>query len=135
MANGALHQCFVRHLPDRIAERGEARASSGSVERLMVDLWPRGLRRFIVVLLAVFVAKQLVIAFVSPPFTGHDEVAHFQGIRIVATEQRVRRSGPTSCLVISTSTARTRSSGATATARRSTPRSIRRSITSTDLEA
>ena len=55
----------------------------------MVDLWPRGLRRFIVVLLAVFVAKQLVIAFVSPPFTGHDEVAHFQGIRIVATERRI----------------------------------------------
>ncbi|MCU1384687.1 MAG: rane protein of unknown function [Acidobacteria bacterium] len=50
---------------------------------------PRGVRRFIVGLLAVFVAKQIVIACISPPFTGHDEVAHFQGIRILATERRI----------------------------------------------
>src|SRR4051812_42622331 len=50
---------------------------------------PLGLRRFIVALLAVFVVKQLVVACISPPFTGHDEVAHFQCIRIVATEGRI----------------------------------------------
>jgi 4-amino-4-deoxy-L-arabinose transferase-like glycosyltransferase len=50
---------------------------------------PSGLRRFLVALLIVYVAKQLVVAFVSPPFTGHDEVAHFAVIRIVATEHRI----------------------------------------------
>jgi len=50
---------------------------------------PYGLRRFLIALLAVYVAKQLVVAFVSPPFTGHDEVAHFAMIRIVATEHRM----------------------------------------------
>src|SRR4051812_49469586 len=47
------------------------------------------MRRFLCALLTVYVAKQIVIAFVSPPFTGHDEVAHFAGIRIVATEHRL----------------------------------------------
>ena len=55
----------------------------------MPDQPPRGLRRFIVALLAVYVAKELVVACISPPFTGHDEVAHFQGIRIFATERRI----------------------------------------------
>ena len=50
---------------------------------------PYGLRRFLIALLIVYVAKQLVVAFVSPPFTGHDEVAHFAMIRIVATEHRM----------------------------------------------
>src|SRR3954451_17050055 len=47
---------------------------------------PRGLRRFLIALLAVYVAKQLVVAFVSPPFTGHDEVGHFGGVRVLATQ-------------------------------------------------
>jgi 4-amino-4-deoxy-L-arabinose transferase-like glycosyltransferase len=57
----------------------------------MTTAAPSGLPRFLVALLIVYVAKQLVVAFVSPPFTGHDEVAHFAMIRIVATEHRIPR--------------------------------------------
>ena len=57
----------------------------------MPDARPRGLRRFLAALLAVYVAKQIVIAFLFPPFTGHDEVAHFTNVRIIATERRAPR--------------------------------------------
>ena len=50
---------------------------------------PRGLRRFLAVLIVVYVAKQIVVALLTPPFTGHDEVAHFAYIRTLAGEQRV----------------------------------------------
>lgn len=46
-------------------------------------------RRFLIVLLAVYVAKQIVTVLVFPPFTGHDEVAHYQYVRVLATEGRV----------------------------------------------
>ena len=36
-----------------------------------------GARRFLVVLLAVYCAKQVLIAVLFPPFSGHDEVAHY----------------------------------------------------------
>lgn len=44
--------------------------------------------RFLLVLLAVFVAKQLLIVLVFPPFSGHDEVAHFAYLQTVAQEGR-----------------------------------------------
>jgi 4-amino-4-deoxy-L-arabinose transferase-like glycosyltransferase len=46
-------------------------------------------RRFLAVLIAVYVAKQVVTALLFPAFTGHDEVAHFQYVRVVAIEGRV----------------------------------------------
>jgi 4-amino-4-deoxy-L-arabinose transferase-like glycosyltransferase len=49
----------------------------------------RARRRYLIALLCVFVAKQLVTAFLFPPFTGHDEVSHFQYLRVLATEGRV----------------------------------------------
>ncbi|MDQ3418187.1 MAG: hypothetical protein M3541_05310 [Acidobacteriota bacterium] len=39
--------------------------------------------------MAAYVAKQVVTAVVFPPFTGHDEVAHFEYVRVVATDGRV----------------------------------------------
>jgi 4-amino-4-deoxy-L-arabinose transferase-like glycosyltransferase len=45
--------------------------------------------RVLVLLLVVYIAKQVVTALIFPPFTGHDEVAHFNYIQTVATEQRV----------------------------------------------
>ena len=45
--------------------------------------------QFLFVLLVVFVAKQLLTVLVFPPFSGHDEVAHFNYIQTVATEHRV----------------------------------------------
>ena len=46
-------------------------------------------RRFIAVLLIVYCAKQILTATLFPPFTGHDEVAHWQSIRVLATEGRL----------------------------------------------
>ncbi|MBX3070086.1 MAG: glycosyltransferase family 39 protein [Thermomicrobiales bacterium] len=45
--------------------------------------------RFLAVLLFVFLIKQLLLVVIFPPFTGHDEVAHFTYIQTVATEGRV----------------------------------------------
>lgn len=44
--------------------------------------------RFLLVLLAVFVAKQLLTVLVFPPFSGHDEVAHYNYLQTVVTEHR-----------------------------------------------
>lgn len=46
-------------------------------------------RRFLAVLLAVYVAKQVVTALLFPAFTGHDEVAHFEYVRVLVREGRV----------------------------------------------
>ncbi len=52
--------------------------------------WPDdSVRRFFHLLLLLYIVKQLLIAIIMPPFTGHDEVAHFQYIRTVATEFRI----------------------------------------------
>ena len=41
-------------------------------------LWPEDkVRRFLHVLLAFYIIKQILIAFIMPAFSGHDEVAHF----------------------------------------------------------
>lgn len=53
-------------------------------------IWPEdNVRRFLHLLLLIYFLKQLFIAFVMPPFSGHDEVAHFQYIRTVATDFRI----------------------------------------------
>lgn len=46
-------------------------------------------QRFLVVLLMLFLVKGVVISFVHPPFTGHDEVAHYAYLRFVAEEKRL----------------------------------------------
>lgn len=46
-------------------------------------------RSFLTVLLVVYGAKQIVTVFAFPPFTGHDEVAHYAYVRTLATEQRI----------------------------------------------
>jgi 4-amino-4-deoxy-L-arabinose transferase-like glycosyltransferase len=50
---------------------------------------PPALRRFLVVLLLLYCARQVAAAFVLPPFSGHDEVAHFEYIRVLAGEHRI----------------------------------------------
>lgn len=53
-------------------------------------LWPADpARRFLHVLLLLYLFKQILTAIIMPPFTGHDEVAHFQYIRIVAEDHRL----------------------------------------------
>jgi hypothetical protein len=50
--------------------------------------WPPH-RKYIAILLILFFAKQVLNVIVFPPFTGHDEVAHFAYIRTVADEHRI----------------------------------------------
>lgn len=46
-------------------------------------------RQFVLVLLTLYLAKQAIYVVAFPPFTGHDEVAHYAYLRTVATEGRV----------------------------------------------
>ena len=47
------------------------------------------IRRFVWVLAIAFVAKQAFATFLFPAFSGHDEVAHFAYIQVLATEHRL----------------------------------------------
>lgn len=47
--------------------------------------------RVFLLIVAAFLAKQLLMVVIFPPFTGHDEVAHFAHIRTVATQFKVPR--------------------------------------------
>lgn len=47
--------------------------------------------RFLVALLILFTAKQVFAVIAFPPFSGHDEVAHFSYAKVVATDYRVPR--------------------------------------------
>ncbi|MDQ2682814.1 MAG: hypothetical protein M3Y37_04745 [Chloroflexota bacterium] len=53
-----------------------------------IRAWPP-YRTFLFALLLIFAAKQAFNVVVFPPFTGHDEVAHYAYLRTVATEHRV----------------------------------------------
>jgi 4-amino-4-deoxy-L-arabinose transferase-like glycosyltransferase len=64
------------------ARRSRAVALSG------IRVWPAH-RKYIAVLLILFVVKQAFNVIVFPPFTGHDEVAHYSYIRTVADEHRI----------------------------------------------
>ncbi|MCO5222541.1 MAG: glycosyltransferase family 39 protein [Thermomicrobiales bacterium] len=44
--------------------------------------------RFLLVLCVVFIAKQMLTVLVFPPFSGHDEVAHYSYLQTVVTEHR-----------------------------------------------
>ncbi len=46
-------------------------------------------QRFLAALVLLYVAKALIFVFVFPPFSGHDEVAHYSYIRTVVDEHRV----------------------------------------------
>ena len=46
-------------------------------------------RCFISLLLLIFIAKGVIVTFVHPPYSGHDEVAHYAYLRMVAEEGRV----------------------------------------------
>ena len=70
---------------DAVARTGTARLAR---PRLAFRAWPV-VRRFVLVLMALYVAKQALYVVAFPPFSGHDEVAHYAYLRTVATEGRV----------------------------------------------
>ncbi len=45
--------------------------------------------KFLALLLVLFVAKGVAITFIHAPYTGHDEVAHYAYLQMVAIEHRV----------------------------------------------
>src|SRR4051794_17973311 len=50
--------------------------------------WPVA-RRFLAVLVVLFLARETLNVFIFPPFTGHDEVAHYGYAELLATQHRV----------------------------------------------
>ncbi len=46
-------------------------------------------KRFITLLLVLFIAKGVIITFAHAPYSGHDEVAHYAYLRMVAEETRI----------------------------------------------
>ncbi|CAN5776360.1 glycosyltransferase family 39 protein [soil metagenome] len=49
----------------------------------------RVLWRFLAVLIVVYIAKQILLVVIFPPFSGHDEVAHFAYVQTVVRDHRV----------------------------------------------
>jgi hypothetical protein len=65
---------------------------SGAFARLRSALnvrhWPL-VRQFMLALMILYVGKQIFLVILAPPFSGHDEVAHYSYLRTVATDHRV----------------------------------------------
>ena len=53
-----------------------------------VRAWP-AVRRFVLVLVVLYLAKQAIFVVAFRPFSGHDEVAHFAYLRTVATDGQI----------------------------------------------
>ena len=63
-------------------------AAPGWASLRNVRTWP-STRKYLVALLVLFLAKQAFTVIALPPFTGHDEVAHFAYIETVSNEHRL----------------------------------------------
>lgn len=79
---------LAERLPWHDEEKVGRSATPTSLSMPAIRSWPIA-RQFLLVLIALFVVKQAINVFVFPPFTGHDEVAHFAYVQTVATEYRV----------------------------------------------
>lgn len=69
---------------------GRPMAAAGSLPRVRVGALHLTLPQLLIgALVLLYVAKGVVLTFVFPPFSGHDETAHYSYVRTVATEWRV----------------------------------------------
>lgn len=60
------------------------------IARIAALVWPSApARKALSILLLLFSLQQLAIIIIFPPFSGHDEVAHFDYARLLAQEQRL----------------------------------------------
>lgn len=79
--------------PEGIAVPAEARAGDGArglVSRIALGIRHAPLeRRFLWLLLVVFAAKGVIFTYIFPPFSGHDEVAHYAYEQLLMEEGRV----------------------------------------------
>jgi 4-amino-4-deoxy-L-arabinose transferase-like glycosyltransferase len=78
--------------PTRPVTGDAASARLGTLGRIRAALnvrhWPL-LRQFMFALMVLYIGKQIFLAVLAPSFSGHDEVAHYSYLRMVATEHRV----------------------------------------------
>lgn len=75
------------HVEDQRAISARAAAMVNRLSAVFRD--PPFERKFLWLLLVLFVAKGVVFAFIFPPFTGHDEVAHYAYLQVMADEGRI----------------------------------------------
>lgn len=77
--------------PEDALNPDAAAATSGSPSRTARgrEFLGTSVGKFLLILCIVFVAKQALTVLVFPPFSGHDEVAHFNYVQTVATEHRM----------------------------------------------
>lgn len=47
------------------------------------------IQKFVAILALLFLAKQIIFVLAFPAFTGHDEVAHYAYLRVLATDGRI----------------------------------------------
>jgi 4-amino-4-deoxy-L-arabinose transferase-like glycosyltransferase len=73
-------------MPQTMTAPGRARSSSRT--RLNVRAIPV-VWQFFIALMIAYVGKEAISVVLFPPFTGHDEVAHYSYLRTVATEHRI----------------------------------------------
>ena len=81
---------IARPMPGQTAEKKVARnrpSMRAGVGSRVVTLTVT--QRFVAALVVVYVAKQLIMVVLFPPFTGHDEVAHYAYLQTVADEGRL----------------------------------------------
>src|SRR3954449_5350587 len=63
-------------------------ALSNWKSRLAFWRWPV-VWQFFLALMVAYAGKEAISVVLFPPFTGHDEVAHYAYLRTVATEHRI----------------------------------------------
>lgn len=78
--------------PTRPVAGDTTRVHVGAFVRVRAALnirhWPL-VRQFMLALMILYVAKQIFLVIIAPPFSGHDEIAHYSYLRTVVTEHRV----------------------------------------------
>jgi 4-amino-4-deoxy-L-arabinose transferase-like glycosyltransferase len=76
--------------PDTVFPASSRRPRTTQRERLVRAVRAASVQqRFLALLLVIFLFKGIIIAFVFPPYTGHDEVAHYAYLQILAEQGRV----------------------------------------------
>lgn len=56
-----------------------------------IEVVQKTARAFLWLLLGLFLAKGVIIALVSEPYSGHDEIAHYSYVKVLAEEGRLPR--------------------------------------------
>ncbi len=72
-----------------IPDVAPAASGSPSLQERFAGFASTTVGKFLLVLFVVFIAKQALTVLVFPPFSGHDEVAHYNYVQTLVSEHRV----------------------------------------------